>query len=391
MKGRYKLKVKASLAALLALSAIAAFGAQAASASHFETSGSEIKGLTITPNEQRWSNPNVNAFCSGSFTYANKLTQFDQFTSDNLSASVCQAGTMTTNGCKLTFRPQTEISSGHFAGKVDIGPTNCGPIVYKWTFPCVTSFYSKTDMGAEFVNVGSGASRAIQVTVKGQNLHSSGNCGSEGDNTTYEGYWELKGYTSGAQRGLYIEKDGGAGISVSSGSFNAAKAPRPVTATQTSPLALTTIEGTATCQGSLSGTLQSISVSSLALEPAFTSCTAFGLTAKFTKNSCRFAYSVSVGGAPYKGNASIACDKEGDGMVLEPEIFGGTICVMTLPAQTIGSVEYENVGTAGSEKAHVIAKLKGSKIKYTGTGGVCGNGAKEDATSSSTLDLVGTY
>ena len=380
------------LIAVMALALTATAGVASAFGSAFEApeGAVELKGKAQTI--QRFVVNGGQEFkCGGSFTDSTTQATSETLTTNSLAFQNCNVGNeVKTNGCQLTFDPKAESSPGTFEGAFAIGPPSCGPMTVTYAGSCNVTISPTTGKKATFTNSGVGAEREVKIALVAEGLTYTNSCGGGGSNGVYEGTWEMEGYNGGKRRAIKVSPsfEPGPGIHVESGAFAAEGYPRPITGTQSPQLVLTTPGGEVKCTGTLGGKLTS-AASALPLTTAFSSCTAFGLSATVAMKSCGYTLQVAAGGPPFTGTASIACSKEGDEIAVTPMMFGFPVCTMTVPPQALGSVGYENLGSGKTE--HVLAKISGSGIKYQGSSSVCNSaGWHTDGTFKGGIDLVGT-
>jgi len=171
----------------------------------------------------------------------------------------------------------------------------------------------------------------------------------------------------------------------SASQFRAEKYEAVVTGKQTSQVVITLKGGNIKCNttsGILTGGLVSAS-SSIPLTPNFPNCTAFGVKANVSVNSCQFVFNSTNESAPFTGSFDIQCAKGGDAIVFDAFSYP---CKVEIPAQTgRAPVSYTNTGINANRKVEAV--LNFTNLKYTKTGIGCpeGQGTLE------TGKVTGTY
>lgn len=189
---------------------------------------------------------------------------------------------------------------------------------------------------------------------------------------------------------------GGLGAAGAQATFSFTLEKVPVSVTGSIPAGseevFTTAEGTVKCTtSSLTGTVPSLTSSELKLEPHYSNCTMFGLTAHVNATPCYRLYTTPTAGSV--GNRTgepphYKCPG-GGATTFTPTLFGGSVCTLTMEEQTPtgGHVIYTNSGGAGKEM-DLLLHTTDTGIHYKGTGGVCGNGeTHSDGTYTGTWTL----
>ncbi|HEY5814994.1 MAG TPA: hypothetical protein VIS95_01480 [Solirubrobacterales bacterium] len=374
-----------------------AFGATSASASRLaspEVSAEATTFLKATPTGSHnftANGPGSFSCTASEFVSSMSAQAVTQLSTEGLGSYSCylfgSGTTMKMNGCSLTFKPGAEKSPGVFGGSFDVGPAGCGPITMKYLGSCELRIYPKTSLAAEFTNKGSGKTATVVAQVAASGLKTDGACSGSAENGTYSGGWELKGSTDAAgssQTGIQVTTKAALHLSGEPAKFTGEAYPETIVGSVSAENVYTTPGGTISCKkGSFGGgALQSPSAQ-LSLLPAYSECTAFGFSKTNVKSGlCTIVLNAT---STTSGTAAISCPP-GGAIKFEPTFSGFTVCTISFPSQSLGSVTYENVGTGIDRR--VVASISGSGIQYTGTGGPCGTSGS-DATFSGGIEVRG--
>jgi hypothetical protein len=326
--------------------------------------------------------PQFSSSMSGTAT-----SQFTAQVSNDYACAYAGPASVKMNGCSFTFRPGAEESPGVFGGSFDIGPAGCGPLTVKYMSGCEAKIYPKTGLAARFSNHGEGKTATVLVQPAAGGLKTERTiCGSgSSENGIYTGSWEMAGYTDAAatiQTGISVTSKAALYLSGEPTRFNGEAYPEAVRGAVSTANVFTTPNGKIDCKkGSFDGTLAAASTQ-LTLAPTYSECMAFGSKATVKSNGCSVVLSATSASS---GTASIACPV-GKAITVEPMAFGVVLCTLSFPAQSLGSVTYESVGTGIDRR--IVASISGSGIQYSSTGGNCGaSGSK--ATFSGGIELQG--
>jgi hypothetical protein len=277
------------------------------------------------------------------------------------------------NSCKFILDPGD--------GTLDIGPSGCGSMTV--TAPgCSQQFPAQTDVGSVgYATQGSGSTQTVTLSLAltGLDYSSSGaQCGTlSGTNGTLSGSWTLRAYNSaGDPVGIRAADRLPDGIFLTGSEGQAGNPPRldaerfPVLLngeqSGAGKTVIATKAGTITCAtASFAGSAAS-ATSTFTGTPSFSGCVLKSnwgtISVTATVNGCTYQYTVA-GGPAYSGQLNLICPA---GKSVEMK---GTLCSVTLPAQTLGTVTY---GATGSGPYRAITEsVSGKAVKSTGTGFYC--------------------
>ncbi|HUC00100.1 MAG TPA: hypothetical protein VMS11_09775 [Solirubrobacterales bacterium] len=396
---RIKILIAAAIAAM-ALSA--ALGTNAASASSLISSGAvrivaaptKSHMITLGGPVRECEAPAFTTVISS--TYANP----DITPEGPLSNYKCNYGGITTfkpNGCTFTFHPGEETASGEFAGTVDIGPSNCGPMSTTYLAGCKSTIAPKTGLAVTLKNEGSGSGASVKLTIATNALKYTDSCGGgEGETGTYQGSWQLEGRgPENSQKGIHIaapvlyvsgEKSE---ESAKQPKFNSDFFPIGYRGTTASKFVLGTMDGNVECGSNEYLGAAFVATSNKLLTPTFAGCQAFGFKVVATAHGCETMFKLANSGPPYTGSIELVCPEPGQYLELVAKFLGSPVCSVVIPPQVLGSVAYENAGSAGLR--HIVATVKGEGISYEiPAWGACGgSGSATNGTLSTVINLGG--
>lgn len=265
---------------------------------------------------------------------------------------------MKMNGCRLEFQPGTETNSwnGTFEGTYSIGPAGCGPVTFEFVLPsCQISIPAQTGLPVVYHDVGSGSEAKVEAVSTADHAKYSG-CGvTNGENGSLSGTWSLRGTKLGSLVGVAVKTLPHAPL------FEADAYPITYNGSQAEPwfkfggLAAECSAGALT--DTASGTTKALSPSA-----SYSGCKAFGFTsATVSSNGCHFLQEVSekTSEGHYAGPGSLTCPS---GASLEVTT---TSCTVSVPAQTMGSVSYEDAIESGVYKVKSTTAAKGLTYNVT--------------------------
>ncbi|MGC1165193.1 MAG: hypothetical protein WA862_03715 [Solirubrobacterales bacterium] len=391
-----------SLAVVAALALTAAIGGTSASAtgfvSDFSNGYTTINGSGIGTEHEIAIN--AGSFrCAGFGFQAATPQSATSLTTSPLADSACGSGTFKTNGCQFTFKPGEETAPGSFNGTIDIGPPGCGPMSFT-IFACKATFGAQTGLNATYVNVGSGTTASVEVTLATSKLkysqETSGGwfgCPNESnENGVYRGSWMVKATNPGGEStGLHVVAETGIYVAGESPKFEAEKYPVSFAGAQASANEnkLTTTETKSSCTGaSFAGELGAASTE-LGLAAQYSGCNSLGFPATVAMNGCEYVLHV-LSGPAFAGTADISCPA-GKEIVILVKVQGVTKCTTTIGAQGgLSGTTFTNLGTGNTRGVQVGFNLSGIKYhQQAGSGGgACkATGDFSDATYSGSATL----
>jgi hypothetical protein len=396
------------LAAIMALALTATAGAASASASGFLAEGSTSKLVGVPTGAHFFALPGFATLeCVGpEFEAAAAPTETLTSASAGTNSPTCKMfGTVPfkMNGCQLSFHPGAQTGEGSFAGTVDIGPANCSPItIGTSSTSCEIKVGAQSGLAATFHNEGTGSKATVNIGLNGTGLQYTQN-GTPGckagtfNEGTYFGSWQLKGLDSlGSQSGVHVASQAGIYLA---GEKSEEKAKQPRLEAEKYPAGIagstssvTKLKmpkfGTAECSGGqLSGARETGAVAELSLQPTLSGCKTIGQTSTVTMGSCHYLLNVANAGPPYTGSLELVCGAGGSVKITAGQ---PVVCTVLVPAQTIGTVTYENKGTGAGR--YVVANVSsGESVKYSYSGSLCGTGSGENGIFSSSIALQGLY
>lgn len=387
------------LTAVLAIILTASIGAASASASGFEAEAhpATVFGVTEGAYGQVISGPEWGAGCDGLETESSASTPSHSLTTKLITDGNCawfSAGaTLKMKGCQLTYHPGSEVSPGRFGGSFEIGPANCGPIVYTQGNPtkCEVEIGAQSGLTATYENVVVSGKDRVRVTAEATNLKytqkSGGLCKAGSfENGKWSGTSVLQA-SNGNSIGIKVKDKIRTPIAIT-GKASAEPSQQPKFESSYYPVALSGEQLAGGAKHTFSANAGSSSCSSakyteevtgattaLGLSPVFGGeCTTFGFTASAPKmNGCELVANIANAGPPYSGTADIACPV-GQSIELVAKLGSVTKCTVTIPAQTgLKGATFTNADAGYS----VVAGLSLTGIRYqqqTGTGlGSCKN------------------
>jgi hypothetical protein len=266
---------------------------------------------------------------------------------------------MKMNSCKLEFQPGAEVNwEGTFAGTYSIGPAGCGPVTMEFTTPaCQLSIPAQTGLAAVYRDVGNGSSAKVEVEPTAQNLKYSG-CGvNNGENGSLSGTWTLSGKNpAGTLVGIAVK------TLPHSPLFEAEAYPITYNGSQDQNHVLVIDGSSASCTSATFADTESGTTKALSLSASYAGCTAFGfLNSTISPNGCHFVQEVSesTGVGKYSGPGSLTCPS---GASLE--IVTG-VCTVAIPAQSMGTLSYEDAIESGVYKVKSSTAAKGLTFTVT--------------------------
>jgi hypothetical protein len=269
------------------------------------------------------------------------------------------------NGCKLEFEPGTEASSwdGTYEGSFGIGPAGCGPITATFFPSCHVTIGAQSGLPIKYHNVGSGTSAKVEAEVNVKNLKYTNGSGCSDakshENGLLTGTWLLEGRNGiGVPTGIAIAPLPHSPLFEGNEypiTFNGAQG-------ESAPHVLTFAGSQATCSTATFADTESGATAALSLSGSFSGCTVFGFASgAIATNGCKFVNEVTekTGTGKYSGPGSISCPS---GKSIE---VTNSQCAVSLPAQSIGTVNYENAVESGVYKVKSTFNVKG--LTYTVT------------------------
>jgi hypothetical protein len=293
---------------------------------------------------------------------------------------------MKMNGCKLEFQPGTETSAwnGTFEGTYSIGPAGCGPVTVE-LFPggCQLSIPAQTGLPVVYHNVGSGSKATIEAESKATNIKYSG-CGS-GENGSLLGSWILSGrdvVNGGLAAGVKVE------TLPHSPLFEADQYPITYAGSQSNTLLKFGSGINAECTSAAFTGTASGATKALTLSSSYSGCKAFGFYGTISGNGCHFVDEVSekTSEGHYAGPGSLTCPS---GASLE--VVAGN-CTVSVPAQSMGTLAYEDTVESGVYKVKSTTAAKGLTYTVTRDGFFCpfeGTGTRTNGEVSGQTTFTG--
>lgn len=313
-------------------------------------------------------------------------------------AGLNMAVSLKANGCSLRFHPEIETSSEQFRGTLDIGPDGCGAITLSG-LGCEQTIPPQHHVGnIAYANQGSGNGNYVTVSLSVSGLHytsAGATCGSKtGDNGSYSGTWKVSGSVGGETIGVRLADELPVGVYVAGETLNEANPPRleaeqfPVALTGQQDTvgkhALVTNAGKIECGQATFGAVAASAGPGLTINPSYASCTLYSIFGNIAVSprlsGC--SYENTLSGPPYVGNLELKCP---EGASLQ---FSGPGCTVTIPAQTLATVEYANNGTQAARR--VTMTLNGKELQYTYSGFTCGSGSAKNGTYKGSTTLYGS-
>jgi hypothetical protein len=140
----------------------------------------------------------------------------------------------------------------------------------------------------------------------------------------------------------------------------------------------TTSEGTVECSTiSFTGTGSAVSATEQSIQPSYSGCTAFGLTAHVNASACTYLFTTPTTGPANERTGEpphVKCPGGGS-ITITPTLFGFSVCTSRIGEQTPtgGHIIYTNkTDNNGSGKMTITLHTTATGVHYIGTGGVCG-------------------
>lgn len=308
------------------------------------------------------------------------LTVVPSFSGCSLSTG--SALTVYPGECRLSFH----VDEVDGTGTVDIGPAGCGQIKIVMG-GCEQKILPQTALASvSYENVGEGSQKAVIIDAQLSGIDYQQNgflCGGSGTftNGIYVGAWQV----SASPGGFSVVEELPVGVFVAGGAeprIDAEKFPITLIGSQNTKgsVALTTDVGTVSCDEASFEGPQSSAAASVPLAGAFAGCylTGTGLTVTVNPNGCQYVFEASSSSA---GGLRLQCPS-GQAMTVS-----GPGCTITVPAQQLGSLAYQNQGSAYHRK--IEASLSGKGISYSTKGFMCGTAAKVNGSSKGVVTLRG--
>lgn len=140
----------------------------------------------------------------------------------------------------------------------------------------------------------------------------------------------------------------------------------------------TTSEGTVECTTiAFTGTGKEAAAKEQSIQPSYSGCTAFGLSAHVNASACTYLFTTPTAGAAGERTGApphVKCPGGGS-ITITPTLFGFSVCTSKIGEQTPtgGHIIYTNkTDTNGSGKMILTLHTTATGVHYIGTGGVCG-------------------
>jgi hypothetical protein len=159
-----------------------------------------------------------------------------------------------------------------------------------------------------------------------------------------------------------------AASAASAAEFHSEATTTAISGEQTTTHVFKTDPGEVTCtKATFSGTQSTKTSPSQTITPKYEGCHiivagfTISMTVDFATNECDYEFTAT-------GEVHIKCNKNQETGV----IVSGSGCKVTVPAQTVNSVEYVNTNAGSSRDIDVVAK--GAGIRYSYSGFTCGSG-----------------
>lgn len=388
------------LAVFTALALTAVLGVAGASASEF-TSESYPSTLTSSPSTHTLKFNIGNMECEAPSlegSLAAQSTTISPTAKDN-TCTFFGAQPLKMNGCKFFYRPAAEKSAGVFEGKIDIGPSNCGPIQIGTTKSlCLVSISPKSSFNATYENTGAGKTRAVKVTTQMEGLkytQANGSCeNGTFENGSWSGSWTIKG-----SNGLWLEK-GATNEQTQSGINVGGSPPKFISASYPRTIVGQKIKGASQKLGFPYGSLEcttmkfnsSISGATAQLEvaPEYSGCTWVGIVASVNMNGCSYSFNLEAVGPPYAGNLGIACPA-GKTIEIVANPSGTVKCTATIGAQTTnaGGLAFTNEPESAVKLTLGVSGIKYHQQEGAGSGHCTGTGDFTNGTYTGSSLLTG--
>ena len=307
----------------------------------------------------------------------------------------------TWNMKSCSYKHNVLNSGPPYTASMDISCSTGGDEIVITTAVCTIKIPPQSGLkGIGLENSGAGSERAVVSTynLTAITYKLEGGCPSKSGTYTdgaYSGSVELSGLNGeGKADGFYLSGEGTQGLFVvgkESGEeankprVEAEKYPAAITGPQVTQHKLTISGGSAKCNKAQFSATAPAATASLSLSPAMSSCTAMGLAATWTMNSCSYKHNILNSGPPYTATMDISCSTGGDEIAITT-----AVCTIKIPAQSgLKSIGLENSG-AGSERAVISTyNLTGITYKKEGAGCPGGAGTFKDGSYVGSTKLIG--
>jgi hypothetical protein len=307
----------------------------------------------------------------------------------SVSATTCsifgEKAPIAMNGCSFTFHPGSGES---LSGTMDIGPSSCGPITITSKIYGVFKIYPKTGMkSVTFTNTETNSIPSVNINLSLSGVKCQIPGGEIKENCGLAGTWNATAVNGLSQvslqavaklpDGVFLTGKGGETGNLPR--FGAEAFPVTLTGDQTTQPVFTTAAGSIRCNTTLHGQATA-ETSEIHLGLQLEGCLIFGYAGSVKTNLCEYVLIVANSGPPYTGTLTLSCAYAGE--ALEFTIPG--VCTQKFPAQTLGTVTYENAGSGSSRKVNV--SVSGSAVQYSGS---CASGS--NGSYKGTWSLEGSH
>lgn len=311
-----------------------------------------VKGVTQLELVTKWGNLSCNRHLNGTLTGP----------AASLSLGASGGTGCELNGCELTLKP----GSSSF----DIGPPGCGPV----------RFASACGWVGVSPQVGLAASyNGNSVTLAGvgatATLLGTGPCGPKGSQSSaqvkgsvslsaVDGGGSAVGVSSYAENvpnGIHLSSGNPSSLQAQAFPVRAEASPTPGGTVTVFDHPTVAVDGTCSGAAFLTGILAS-PATQFGLNGGVTGCESNIGKATVLTNTCGFAISNLENGT--QGDADLTCATPGDKIE-----FKATLCVVKIPAQSLGVVQLQNQGT--DTNATIDLELESNAVAYTSSGIGC--------------------
>lgn len=375
-------RLKLGLAVLLALALTASIAAGSASAASKFEAGKYPALVKGTPGSGLLQFSGKSVECTApefALEQTGALTTLTTSGTGSEAGSCLSSGAsaLKMNGCKITFEPGNQGAGGSppssgpiYAGSFSIGPAGCGPITTDlWGGLCHLAIDPSAGFKAEAIywDKGEGSSAYVQIDATATELDYTGSGGwrSNGTNGSWTTHWTVKATDIFSNALSYKVTQPGIYLSDSGTKVEAQSYPKPFASGGKDAFTLTTNAGSLVCTETGFGGELGAASSELSLNPTYANCTASGLPATVTTNSCHYVLGVAV-----TGTLGVACSKEGDAIearVYYDKALTKPACKVKLPAQSGHSgVGLSNVNEGGETRLATKSEVKNVKYEISG-------------------------
>ncbi|MFL5873273.1 MAG: hypothetical protein ACJ75T_07360 [Solirubrobacterales bacterium] len=315
----------------------------------------------------------------------NDLSPKIELSAKDSSCAILGTEAMKMNSCKFTYAPGRESSKGVFEGMVGIGGAGCTQIeIGSSKTACWIGLLPKTGYQATFENIGTVTNSSVKVTVSTAKLKLSelGGYACKGvgtnENGSWNGSWTIKGSAFGNPRGLWVESSGGelptTGLAIAGTptKLTAGGYALAINGANTTSHSMQFSHGKLSCSTATYTSSISAATAEFPVQATYSGCTFAGLAAKVVMNGCSYTFSVLNHGAPFTGNASIACPAGKAIEIVAPSV-GLPKCIVTLGTQAAdaGGVSYTNEASSKVGVGLNLAGLDYHQQKGTAETGNC--------------------